>query len=81
MVEDRKRCGWSAVLAAVALCAALLLAVPPARASAADGPVPVVVRHTADGGAEVRALPAEEATARLATHRRGRFTMPAGNRG
>jgi hypothetical protein len=49
VVEDRKRCGWTAVLAAVALCGALLLAVPPAPATAADRPVPVVARHTIGG--------------------------------
>jgi serine protease AprX len=56
VVEDRKRCGWTAVLAAVALCAALLLAVPQAPARAADGRLPVVVRHTPAAGGEARAL-------------------------
>jgi subtilisin family serine protease len=58
VVEDRKRCGWGAVLAAVTLFATLLLTVPagPATAAPADGRVSVVVRHTPAGAAEARAL-------------------------
>ena len=57
MVEERKRCGWGAVLAAVVLFATLLLTVPagPATAAPVEG-APVVVRHTPSGGAEARAL-------------------------
>jgi hypothetical protein len=71
VVEERKRCGWGAVLAAVALFAILLVTVPdtPATAAPADG-TPVVVRHTGAG----------EATDWLATNRAGRFTMPAAER-
>jgi Subtilase family len=57
VVEDRKRCGWGAVLAAVTLFATLLLTVPAGPATAAAGRgTPVVVRHTPAGGDEVRAL-------------------------
>jgi hypothetical protein len=58
VVEDRKRCGWGAVVAALALFTTLLLAVPatPAAAAPAGGPVAVVVRHTPDGEAEARGL-------------------------
>ena len=52
MVEDRRRCGWGTVLAAVALCATVLLAVPAAPATAAGGgEVQVVVREAGPGGA------------------------------
>ena len=57
MVEDRKRCGWGVVLAAVTLFATLLLTVPAGPATAAPGEgAPVVVRHTPAGGTEARAL-------------------------
>ncbi|HYN18547.1 MAG TPA: S8 family serine peptidase, partial [Actinomycetes bacterium] len=57
MVEERKRCGWGAVLAAVVLFATLLLTVPAVPATAApEGRAQVVVRHTPAGGAEARAL-------------------------
>jgi hypothetical protein len=57
VVEERRRCGWGAVLAAVVLFATLLLTVPagPATAAPGDG-TPVVVRHTVAGGDEPRAL-------------------------
>jgi serine protease AprX len=60
VLEDRKRCGWNAVVAAVVVCAALVLAVPAAPAApataAAGEPVAVVVRHRPATGAEARAL-------------------------
>jgi hypothetical protein len=57
VVDERKRCGWGAVLAAVTLFATLLLTVPAEPATAAPGQgAPVVVRHTPAGGAEARAL-------------------------
>ena len=57
MVEDRRRCGWGAVLAAVTLFATLLLTVPAGPATAAPGEgTAVVVRHTPAGGDEARAL-------------------------
>jgi serine protease AprX len=57
VVEDRKRCGWGVVLAAVTLFATLLLTVPAGPATAAPGEgAPVLVRHTPAGGTEVRAL-------------------------
>jgi hypothetical protein len=53
VVEDRKRCGWGAVLAAVTLFATLLLTVPAGPATAAQAErAAVVVRHTPAGGAE-----------------------------
>jgi serine protease AprX len=57
VVEDRRRCGWGAVLAALTLFATLLLTVPAGPATAGPGEgAPVVVRHTSAGGAEARAL-------------------------
>ena len=57
MVEDRKRCGWGVVLAAVTLFATLLLTVPAGPATAAPGEgAPVLVRHTPAGGTEARVL-------------------------
>jgi hypothetical protein len=57
VVEDRKRCGWGAVLAAVTLFATLLLTVPAGPATAAEAErTAVVVRHTPAEGAEARAL-------------------------
>lgn len=58
MAYDRRRMGWGAVVAAVALFAVLLLTVPPAPAGAgpADGRVPVIVREAPGAGGEAEAL-------------------------
>jgi hypothetical protein len=52
MLEDRGRCGWGAVVAAVTLFATLLVVTPAARATVAPGPasVAVVVREHAGAG-------------------------------